>query len=127
MIFHQHPAIELKILFEVLKSTNHFLVYTGTIETQGTYFFASAELMGNEQEILRIINGSYIGSDPNEANLDFSDLLKMLQLHEDGETDQHPDLVDHLIPNESSDFGYVLALCPPKPIVWEGHIVYYFI
>lgn len=117
------PSNRTKNILEVLKSTNHFLVYTGTVETQGTYFFASAELMGNEQEILRIINGSYIGSDPNEANLDFSDLLKMLQLHEDGETDQHPDLVDHLIPNESSDFGYVLALCPPKPIVWEGHIV----
>lgn len=27
-----------KTLLEILRSSNHFLVYTGTVETQGTYF-----------------------------------------------------------------------------------------
>lgn len=116
------PSNRTKTILEVLKSTNHFLVYTGTVENQGTYFFASAELLGNEQEILKIINGSYIGSDPTEANLDFCELLKMLQLHEDGELGQYSEL-DENIPEKDDNFAYVLALCPSKPIVWEGHIV----
>ncbi|KAG2731695.1 hypothetical protein G9P44_005282 [Scheffersomyces stipitis] len=107
-----------KNILEALKATNHFLVYTGTVEGQGIYFFASSELYGNEQEILKIINGSYIGLDPNETNVEFSVLLNMIQSKEIDEN-----YLSQPIPSQSSDFAYVLALCPPKPIVWEGNVV----
>ncbi|ODV79030.1 MAP kinase [Suhomyces tanzawaensis NRRL Y-17324] len=104
-----------KNLLEILKATNHFLVYTGTVENQGTYFFASTELMGHEQEILKILTGSYIGQDPNEAQTKFSGLLKLLNMES-----IIPDNVDD---QDASYFSYILALCPPKPIVWEGNVV----
>lgn len=115
------PNSRIKTLLEVLRATDHFLVYTGTVETQGTYFFASAELFGNESEILKIINGSYIGRDQNADNMEFSDLLDILQKHEEGENIQGR--IPQALPSHSKDFAYVLAVCPPKPIVWEGDVV----
>ncbi|KAK6463637.1 hypothetical protein DFJ63DRAFT_126975 [Scheffersomyces coipomensis] len=112
------PTNLTKNLLEILKSRNHFLVYTNTVEAQGIYFFASPELAGNEQEILKIINGSYVGLDSNNSNLEFTDLLDLMQSSESDE-----DYIPHALPSHSSDFAYVLALCPPKPIVWEGNIV----
>lgn len=111
------PGSRTKHLLERLRATGHFLVYTGTVEAQGTYFFASSELMGKEHDILKIINGSYIGIDPNETQLDFSELLKMIQAH--GTEDE----VSQAPPSRLRDFAYVLAFCPPKPIVWEGTVV----
>ncbi|KAK6459301.1 uncharacterized protein RJT20DRAFT_124519 [Scheffersomyces xylosifermentans] len=126
------PANLTKSLLEVLRSTNHFLVYTGTVEGQGIYFFASGELYGNEPEILKIINGSYIGLDPNEYNGQFSNLLKLIQ---NKDLDDDVGLLAQAHQNhlnlsngnnntyQETDFAYVLALCPPKPIVWEGTVV----
>lgn len=117
------PNYKTKNLLEVLKATDHFLVYTGTVETQGTYFFASPELLGNEHDILKIINGSFIGIDPNVTPLEFSELLNLLQHHEEGENYPMQGRIEHALPSHSKDFAYVLALCPPKPIVWEGEVV----
>ncbi|PSK39217.1 hypothetical protein C7M61_001820 [Candidozyma pseudohaemuli] len=69
-----------KALLEALKSTNHFLVYTGTVEAQGMYFFSSPELKDNESEILRIINGSRIGIDQSESFDEFVSLLNMVNV-----------------------------------------------
>lgn len=117
------PNYKTKNLLDVLRATDHFLVYTGTVETQGIYFFASAELFGNEQDILKIINGSFIGIDPNINTLEFSELLKILQHHEEGENYPLQNRIQHALPSHSKDFAYVLAFCPPKPIVWEGEVV----
>lgn len=118
------PNYKVKNLLEVLKNSDHFLVYTGTVETQGIYFFASAELLGNEHEILQIINGSYVGLDPNAASArQFSSLLNLLHHHEEGENFQMQSSIEHALPSHSKDFAYVLAICPPKPIVWEGEVV----
>ncbi|CAI5759265.1 unnamed protein product [Candida verbasci] len=105
-----------KNLLDVLKSTNHFLVYTGTVETQGTYFFASNELMGKEHEILKIINGSYIGLDSKVKTQEFSDLLNLIQSNTESQIDEEID-------DPALDYAYILALCPMKPIVWEGEVV----
>ncbi|EGW35671.1 uncharacterized protein SPAPADRAFT_69833 [Spathaspora passalidarum NRRL Y-27907] len=118
------PHANTKTLLEILKSTHHFLVYTGTVETKGTYFFASAELMGREQDILKIIHGSYIGLDPNEKN-DFSDLLNLMKTTT---SDNHMFLEGENGPGgdasaDALDYSYVIALCPLKPIVWEGTVV----
>ncbi|PVH16109.1 uncharacterized protein CXQ87_003973 [Candidozyma duobushaemuli] len=103
-----------KALLEALKSTNHFLVYTGTVEAQGMYFFSSPELRDNESEILRIINGSRIGIDQSESFDEFVSLLNMVNVSG----------MEFAIPDEYiSNLGYVLALCPPKPIVWEGDMI----
>lgn len=107
-----------KNLLEMLKATDHFLVYTGTVENQGTYFFASPELKGNELEILKIINGTYVGQDPNETNFHFSEFLRFLQ------ADQLTDMFELPVKEHNElDYSYVLALCPPNPIVWEGEVV----
>lgn len=105
-----------KALLEVLKSTNHFLVYTGTVEVQGMYFFASPELADNESEILRIIDGSRIGVDTSDTFNEFSSLLDMIR------SDDCDDIYRYG-PEEERPEGYVLALCPPKPIVWEGEMI----
>lgn len=103
-----------KALLEALKSTNHFLVYTGTVEAQGMYFFSSPELRDNESEILRIINGSRIGIDQSESFDEFVSLLNMVNVSG----------MEFAIPDEYIlNLGYVLALCPPKPIVWEGDMI----
>lgn len=113
-----------KTLLEILKSSNHFLVYTGTLETQGTYFFASPDLLGKELEILKLINGSYIGLN-NKRLPDFSNLLNLITVNSEnsinsGDDDSREDL-DRLDMN--AYYSYVVALCPLKPIVWEGPVV----
>lgn len=113
------PKNRTKLLLDVLKSTNHFLVYTGTVERHGTYFFASGELLGNDQEILKIINGSYIGCDPHETRTDFTDVLTGFK----NEHEQEQDEFSHAFPLFPNSSAYILALCPPKPIVWEGNVV----
>lgn len=118
-----NPNYRVKNLLDALKATEHFLVYTGTVETQGIYFFASSELMNNEYEILQIINGSYVGLDPNIPQAQFSELLTLLQYHEKGENLQMQSTIEHALPSHSKDFAYILAFCPPKPIVWEGEVV----
>lgn len=115
------PSSKTKDLLDVLKATSHFLVYTGTVETQGTYFFASHDLQGNEQDVLRIINGSFIGYDAQGASLEFSKLLKMIL-----PKNYSPHLQQELSPPATDEVvcSYVLAICPPKPIVWDGPIVH---
>lgn len=102
-----------KILLDVLRTTDHFLVYTNTIESQGTYFFASSDLAGNEPEILKIINGSYVGLDPSTKQSNFTELLNLLQSSWNVTAENVEDPLK---------FGYILALCPMKPIVWEGTV-----
>lgn len=110
---HQNST---KILLDILKATNHFLVYTNTVEAHGTYFFASAELEGNEHEILKILNGDYVGLDPSATQAAFSELLSLIQ-PTDGWIMQDQQLQD------PTKYAYVMALCPMKPIVWEGAVV----
>lgn len=114
-----------KTLLDILLATNHFLVYTGTVETQGTYFFASSELMGNKLEILRILSGSYVGLDYSTEQLHFTRLLTLIQPDTTG---QSSFASSHFEPEPFNDpeteYAYVLALCPMKPIVWEGQVVH---
>lgn len=104
-----------KALLEALKSTDHFLVYTGTVEAQGMYFFASPELRDDESEILRIINGSRIGIDQSDSFDEFVGLLNMVNVSGEDDFANSDEYILKL--------GYVLALCPPKPIVWEGDMI----
>lgn len=99
-------------ILDVLKDSNHFLVYTGSIEANGTYLFASEDLLGNEAEILKIISGSCIGWDCGEDRTESSDLFDLRRFND----------AERLIPEDEilHDTSYVLAYCPPKPIVWDG-------
>lgn len=104
-----------KKLLDVLKATDHFLVYTGSSEAQGMYFFASPDLFENEDRILQIINGSCIGFNTDNMTTEFRGLLDMLQdltLEQEFEPEETP-----------PELEYVLALCPPEPIVWEGEMI----
>ena len=136
-----------KNFLEVLRLTNHFLVYTGTVETQGIYFFASSELMGDDEEILRFINGGYVGVGESELKLEFVDLLRAQDSAAAAAAAAAAVTSSTLINNgiatattnagvlpsayrESTaglastptDHAYVLAICPPKAIVWEGQV-----
>ncbi|KAG8203151.1 STE20, partial [Candida africana] len=111
-----------KTLLEILRSSNHFLVYTGTVETQGTYFFASPELLGNEQEILKILTGSCVGLDPSTDNLHFTDLLHLIRSGSEEHLRYNDDDLDSY-DDSNGAYAYVLALCPMKPIVWDGLVV----
>ncbi|CAK9441225.1 uncharacterized protein LODBEIA_P50940 [Lodderomyces beijingensis] len=107
-----------KLLLDILRATNHFLVYTNTLESQGTYFFASAELTGNDVQILKILSGDYVGLEPNAKHLSFTELLRVLQASSDGDGYR-----EEIVERDPTRHGYVLALCPQKPIVWEGAVV----
>lgn len=108
---------ESKSILEMLKETNHFLVYTSTVEAQGMYFFASPELADNEAEILRIINGSSIGSDPEESISHFADLITA----EKDDFCDYTNYENHHDPKYAT--SYVITYCPTKPIVWKGDVV----
>lgn len=155
LVVLEMPLTRVKQLLDVLRRTGHFLVYTGTLETQGIYFIASPEMEGREQEILKILQGGYVGLD-GEAKDEFVEFLVNLDDDEEGlgglsrsgsqrekessdassnanvgsggaagygsrrgtiaEADQ-----PLLTPYEAG--SYVLAICPPKPIVWEGNLI----
>lgn len=107
-----------KTLLDILRSTGHFLVYTGSSEVQGMYFLASPDLKDRENDILRIINGGYIGVDEADNFNEFSDLINTIKL------DSYYDQANYdYDPSSSSCKGYVLAFCPSKPIVWEGEMI----
>lgn len=106
-----------KQFLDTLRSTGHFLVYTGTVEAQGMYFFASPDLSENETEILRIINGSCIGSDSSDTFNEFSGLLNIIK----GDT-YHEDYFEP-VEDAVTDSAYLIAFCPTKPIVWEGDMI----
>ncbi|KAM9898445.1 hypothetical protein OXX79_006313, partial [Metschnikowia pulcherrima] len=108
---------EKKTLLQVLKETDHFLVYTSTVEAQGMYFFASPELRDNEAEILRIINGSSIGSDPEESISEFADLIK----RREQDFEDYTVFENHHNPKYAT--SYVITYCPTKPIVWNGDMI----
>lgn len=112
-----------KNFLATLNQLGHFLVFTNTVEKQGTYFFASPELVGSEQEVLKIITGNYAGLDPHDLKLEYSDLLDMIRLEKEREDDNlGVHALDFALDLESS--LYVLAFCPLKPIVWEGNVVH---
>ncbi|CAN3359950.1 serine/threonine-protein kinase Ssk22p [Diutina catenulata] len=112
-----------KEFVSILKQTGHSLVFTNSVEKQGTYFFAPTELQGMDQEVLKIIAGTYVGVDPLQAsNPGFNELLEMIRMEKEREDDgtllEHSALTSH-----SNSVAYVLAFCPAKPIVWEGPVV----
>lgn len=117
MMFELPPSggLQTKTLLDILCNTGHFLVYTGSVEAQGMYFFASSELMNNKDEISRIINGTTMGHDfdsDSDAEGGFGilgDFISEAPL----DTPQ----------SESAYTEYVVAFCPPKPIVWEGEMI----
>ncbi|OBA21423.1 MAP kinase, partial [Metschnikowia bicuspidata var. bicuspidata NRRL YB-4993] len=106
-----------KSILEILKDTNHFLVNTNTVEAQGMYFFASPELIDNEAEILRIINGSCIGSDPEGAISEFAELVTA----EERDYSDFANFENHHNPKYTT--SYVITYCPTKPIVWKGDMI----
>ena len=97
------------------------MVYTGTVETQGL-IFASPELLGNEQEILKILTGSCVGLDPSTDNLHFTDLLHLIRSGSEEHLRYNDDDLDSY-DDSNGAYAYVLALCPMKPIVWDGLVV----
>lgn len=115
-----HVPNATKAFLDVLKSFDYFLVYTDTIESQGTYFFASPELLGKDQEILKLINGSYVGLDPNDQNAYNSELFKIDSTYKALDASE---LDDEVTSELDIDTSLVLAICPPKPIFWEGTVV----
>lgn len=103
-----------KSILEILRESNHVLVYTGTVEAQGMYFFASPELTERESDILNIINGRCIGTGVNRGFSEFSNLLQSIR------DDSYSEEIYQGPEDFSSENSYVLAFCPPKAIVWDG-------
>lgn len=107
-----------KSILEILRESDHLLVYTGTVEAQGMYFFALPELVDKESEILKIINGQCIGSGINRGFSEFSNLLQSIK------DDAYPESIyEHTEDDTLSENSYVLAFCPPKAIVWDGPMI----
>lgn len=106
-----------KSILEILRESNHVLVFTGTVEAQGMYFFASPELSDKEGDILKIINGRCIGTGVNRGFAEFSNLLQSIRDESYSEDIyQGPD-------DYSTENSYVIAFCPPKAIVWDGPMI----
>lgn len=104
-----------KSIMEILRESDHVLVYTGTVEAQGMYFFALPELADKEGEILKIINGRCIGTGLNSGFSEFSSLLQSIK--DDAHSD---DMYETPEEDYALENSYVLAFCPPKAIVWDG-------
>lgn len=111
-------GVQMKVLLNVFRETGHFLVYTGSSEVQGMYFFASPELADNDDEILRIISGGFLGVDLTNTFNEFSDMIN--KIRSDG-ADDAASIGSDLF--SAASVGYVIALCPSKPIVWEGDMI----
>ncbi|SGZ55705.1 CIC11C00000003847 [Sungouiella intermedia] len=107
------PGHQTKSILDILKATNHFLVYTGSSEMQGMYFFACPELQGKENEILQIISGGFIGVDASDTFNEFTDLINSIKSESYYQTPYASDSSMH------SNDAYLIALCPPKPIVGQ--------
>lgn len=118
LVYDAAPAVGAfnKEFLEVLRDTRHFLVYTSTVELQGTYFFASPELMGRDSEVLRLLTGAYVGLGGGQLG-QFSEFLNIL---DDVDVD---DPLALPLSAQSSAYSYIVAVCPAKPIVWEGEVV----
>ncbi|EEQ38436.1 hypothetical protein CLUG_02562 [Clavispora lusitaniae ATCC 42720] len=104
-----------KALLDILRNSDHFLVYTGSVEAQGMYFFASPELMNNEQESC---GSSMVQLSAHTLN------------NEDQESFENFGTESFVVdsPSDTEDTneaytGYVIAFCPLKPIVWEGDMI----
>lgn len=107
-----------KNILDILRESNHILVYTGTVEAQGIYFFASPELLDKDTEILKIINGRYILTGPNRGFSEFSTLLQSIR-----DDAYFEEVVVSPTEERVTDNSYVLAVCPPRAILWDGPIV----
>ena len=92
------------------------------MKLRGLIFFASPELLGNEQEILKILTGSCVGLDPSTDNLHFTDLLHLIRSGSEEHLRYNDDDLDSY-DDSNGAYAYVLALCPMKPIVWDGLVV----
>ena len=110
-----------KTLLEILRSSNHFWSILGRLKLRGL-IFASPELLGNEQEILKILTGSCVGLDPSTDNLHFTDLLHLIRSGSEEHLRYNDDDLDSY-DDSNGAYAYVLALCPMKPIVWDGLVV----
>ena len=110
-----------KDLFEALRLTNHVLVYTGTVENKGMYFFASPNLIDNDQAVSKLFFDFTINTDNKSENTNFNFLLNMLESEEQivGQPFSRSDTTD-----ENSDTLYLLAICPLSPIMWEGLVMH---
>lgn len=111
------PGPQTKSLLDILKFTDHFLIYTGTSEMQGMYFFASPVLKGKETEILQLISGGFIGVDESDSFNEFSDMINSVK------SDPYYLVVHGREPSTHCNSAYLIACCPPKPIVWEGEMI----
>ncbi|ODV95922.1 hypothetical protein PACTADRAFT_16106 [Pachysolen tannophilus NRRL Y-2460] len=154
LVFNLQNNKLMKKFLENLKITDHFLIYTGTIEKQGVYLIASGNLFNKQGEILKILNGSQLGVDINkipESHLkilrtytEFFDNSKKRDVDADdkkNENDETPNKDSRSdfgrrilatvaagisnIKDEDEDHepGYILAIRPTKPIVWNGKVV----
>lgn len=109
-------STNVQTFLECLENTGHFLVYTGSVEADGMYFFASPSLLNQDAEIIRIIKCHSVGSSGDYWN-HHSRLRNMIH---DGflRDDIRYSAEAHL-----DDADYVVAFCPLKAIVWEGPLV----
>lgn len=138
----------MKSFLENLKETGHFLIYTDNIEKKGVYLIASGNLINKPSEIERLLNGSKLGTDRSQISKRHLKVLKAFQDYEENQQvlanssldgiDAHerhikpisledPNLKDYDEDNDEeeddSEPGYVLAICPLKPMVWDGKTV----
>lgn len=111
------PGPQTKSLLDTLRFTDHFLVYTGKSESQGMYFFASPELKDKENEILQILSGGFIGVDESDSFNEFSDMINSVK------SDAYYPTTKVRDPSTNCNDAYLIACCPPKPIVWEGDMI----
>jgi len=90
----------VKPFLEMLKNSNHFLIQTGN--SSGVYFLASSNLYGRDEDIIRILKGQEIGTDPYKPEAVLIEL------------DQY---------EEERDIGYIVAISALRPMLWEGATV----
>lgn len=92
------------LFLEALKNNDHFLIQTGY--STGIYLVASSDLYGKDDEIIKIIKGSELGSDLFKPPSQISDIH-----------------LDYYEEDEDDNVGYILVIHANRPMLWEGSIV----
>ncbi|ODQ77570.1 hypothetical protein BABINDRAFT_172669 [Babjeviella inositovora NRRL Y-12698] len=120
---HLHDTFQNAVLFQLkqgtmkrfldnLKNTDHFLVRTDYEESKGVYYLASAPLWYRYKEIESIISASYLGAS-SETPANYGRWLT-------GHREFDNVYIHNEIKKTFDPACYVLAICTPQILVWEG-------
>jgi mitogen-activated protein kinase kinase kinase len=94
-------TVDLGVFVSALAETDHFLVYTGTVEEHGLYILANSALQDRPDLVTQILTKCFVAATQPE----------------------HTNNSEGAIPIMSNDPVYVLLISPREPFFWTGRVM----